>query len=203
MTLIEISIALLILGLLLLIAVPSMEAVTGVKAREETGRISGAVRYLYSASALYGKVCRLVFDLDQSAWWAECTGDRFTVGMERSLGGERVEELDRGPSRSTSLFPEDEAIREKVEKRATFSEYTSEEVERRTLPNGAQLAVWSAHQTEKYTKGTAYLYFFPQGYTEKARIWVSSGHGDTYTISVSPLNGRVSVVGEELEVPRG
>ncbi len=201
MTLIELSIAIGVLGLILAVAVPSLQSVLGVHAREEAGRLSGAIRYLYGASALYGKVCRLAFDLEEQSYWAECTGDRFTIAQERSVDGERVEESTPLTKRR-SITPVDDSVRERVVKRAAFSNYTSEELPRRKLREGVSFSVWSAHQTEKYDKGTAYLYFFPQGYTEKARIWVESEHGDVYTLSVSPLNGRVRVVPEDLEVPR-
>jgi len=205
MTLIEISIAVAIVALLVLVALPSIESYAGVKARQEAGRLSGAVRYLYGASALSGKVCRLAFDLDERAWWAECTEGRFTVDREKekSRDGARVEEK-KSFKKKQDLAPRDdsEAMRATVEKKAEFSEFTSEEVPRHVLPDGANVAVWTAHQREKYTKGTAFLYFFPQGNTERAQIYVSSGHGETYTLVVSPLSGRVKVVGDELDVPK-
>ena len=49
--------------------------------------------------------------------------------------------------------------------------------------------------------GQAYLYFFPQGYTERAQIYVSSG-STVYTLKVQPLTGKVKVAPEELELPR-
>jgi general secretion pathway protein H len=202
LTLIEISVALAVVALALLVAVPSIEAFTGVVARQEAGRLAGAIRFLYGASALSGKVCRLVFDMDEKAWWAECTEGRFTVEREKekALGGRRVEkETEKKPDQPRD---EIEAMRLKVEKKAEFSEFTGEEVKRHALPDGAELSVWTGHQREKYTKGIAYLYFFPQGNTERARIYLSSGHGHTYTLVVFPLNGRVQVVDEELEVPR-
>jgi general secretion pathway protein H len=205
MTLIEMSTALVIVILMFAVAMPTMEAYTGVKAREEAGRISGAIRYLFGASALSGKVCRLVFDMDASGWWAECTEGRFTVDREkeRSSGGKRLEEKKK-EEESRRFGPQDEgeALKEKVEKKAEFSAYTAEEVPRRQLPDGAELSVWVGHQREKYTKGTAFLYFFPQGHTERAQIYISSGHGDVYTLTVSPLNGKVQVVDRELDLPR-
>jgi general secretion pathway protein H len=208
LTLIEITIALLIVGLLVFVAVPSIEALAGVRAREEAGRISGAVRYMYGHSALIGKVCRLVFDIDGRAWWAECTQDRFTVGAEpeRSRDGKPVVEETRPrtwtANTSASLIDEGKALQAEIEKEAEFSSFKSDEVEQRSLPNGANLEVWVSHQTERYTSGKAYLYFFPQGHTEKAHIYVKSDGDDVYTLVVSPLNGKVKVVPEELDDPR-
>jgi general secretion pathway protein H len=206
MTLLEIGIALLIVALMIFVAVPSIEAYAGVRAREEAGRISGAIRYLYGQSALSGKVCRIVFDMDERTWWTECTEGRFTVEREkeRSRGGQRVEEKKKPAKPEQPPQPKDEveAMRLKVEHQAEFSEFKDDQVTKRTLPDGANVAVWVGHQREKYTKGKAFLYFFPQGNTERAQIYVSSDHGDIYTLVVSPLNGRVRVDDKELDVPR-
>lgn len=205
LTLIEITIALLIVALLLFVAIPSIEAIAGVRAREEAGRISGAVRFMYGHSALIGKVCRMVFDIDERMWWAECTQDRFTVAVDKetSRGGKRVEEeKPRWSASRADPLDEGQALRQQVEKEAEFADFKSEEIAQRKLPEGADLEVWVAHQSERYTSGKAYLYFFPQGHTERAQIYVKNGEDDAYTLVVSPLNGRVKVVGEELDDPR-
>jgi general secretion pathway protein H len=64
-----------------------------------------------------------------------------------------------------------------------------------------KLSVWTRHQREVARSGTAYLYFFPQGFTERAQLYVRQGD-NVWTLSVSPLTGKTSVVGEALEVPR-
>lgn len=206
MTLIEIMIALAVVATVVFVAVPSMEAYAGIRAREEAGKLSGAIRFMYGQSALSGKVCRLVFDLDGRSWWPECTEGRFTLNREkeRTLGGKAVEEVKKETRRSSSsgLKDEGELMRERIEKKAEFSTFRNEEFGKRKLPDGAELSVWVAHQREKYVKGRAFLYFFPQGHTERAQIYMSSGHGDVYTLAVSPLNGKVKVVDSELEVPR-
>ena len=204
MTLIEISIALVIVALMVFVAVPSIEAYAGVRAREEAGRIAGAVRYLYDKSALSGHVCRIVFDMDERSWYPECTEGRFTVerDKERSRDGRRIEDPKADKPRRYDPRDEVDQLRQKVEKKAEFAEFKDEELHRRTLPDGANVAVWTGHQRERYTKGKAFLYFFPQGNTERAQIYVTSDHGDAYTLVVSPLNGRVQVENQEVAVPR-
>jgi len=207
MTLLEIGIALAIVALMVLVAVPSIEAYAGVRAREEAGRIAGAVRYMYGLSALSGKVCRIVFDMDERTWWTECTEGRFTVEREKekSRDGAKVEDDAKERDKyKAKVEPRDEgdAMRQKIEAKAEFSEFKDDEMGKRELPDGANVAVWTAHQREKYTKGQALLYFFPQGNTERAHIYVSSDQDDVYTLVVSPLNGKVRVVDHELEVPR-
>ena len=210
LTLIEITIAMLIIGLVFLVAVPSIEAVAGVRAREEAGRLSGAIRYLYGHAALTGKTCRLRFDLDEQSYGAQCTDQRFTVTgtKEKSLDGRKVEEEEeRAPDRTVysvqdELIGSASQLREKVEKQAEFSDFTDEELKPRKMPEGANLAVWTARQTERYTKGEAFIYFFPQGHTEKAQVYVSDDEGDdVYTLLVSPLSGKVRVEFGDVEEP--
>jgi general secretion pathway protein H len=88
-----------------------------------------------------------------------------------------------------------------VDSAARFSEFQHPELKPRTLPDAVQLAVWTRHQREAQREGLAYLYFFPQGFTEKAQLYVRQGDS-TWTLVVAPLTGKTTVVGEELEIPR-
>ena len=44
------------------------------------------------------------------------------------------------------------------------------------LPGGVRLSIWSKHQREAIKSGTAYLYFFPQGFTERSQVVVRQGN---------------------------
>jgi len=215
LTLIEIGISLLIVGLLMMAVVPSIEGVTGVRAREAAGKMTGVIRYMYNQSALSGQPCRMVFDLDQKAYWAECTQGHFVLNSEReeardgakSDDSAEQERLDRALQDSSTFgLSEDDAAAMQAEKKrildqAEFADFTDDTVGKQQLPKDVDLAVWVDHQRDKYTKGKAYLYFFPQGYTERAQIYLSTGD-NFYTLKVSPLTGKVKVAGEELELPK-
>ena len=56
-------------------------------------------------------------------------------------------------------------------------------------------------QTTVCLSALAYLYFFPQGYTERAQITVRQGN-NVWTLLISPLTGKTSIVDGEPEVPR-
>jgi general secretion pathway protein H len=213
LTLIEISIALMIVGLMLVAVIPSIEGVTGVRAREAASKVSGVVRYMYNQSALSGKPCRMVFDMDTRQYWAECTEGHFTLGSERekSRDGSKLDDqlakdkLDRELSNSSGFSVDDvdqiKQEKERILKQADFSEFTNDTVEHQKLPKGVDMSVWVDHQREKYSKGKAFLYFFPQGYTERAQIYLTSG-STAYTVQVQPLTGKAKVAAEELELPR-
>lgn len=222
MTLIEIMVALAVVGVMFGSVVVGVGALTGSKARASTGELAGVIRSLYDTAALTGKTCRLVFDLGVAsrdddrppvAYWAECAAGAVTAGRDRDArvdaaaastkAGARPErrksELGFGSSPSLQELSAQE--RDRIESAATFSEFTSPEIAKRQLPGSVKLSVWTRHQTAEATQGRAYLYFFPQGFTERAMIFVSQG-GNSWTLTVAPLTGKATVVGDRLEVPR-
>ncbi|HUM09332.1 MAG TPA: type II secretion system protein [Myxococcaceae bacterium] len=104
-----------------------------------------------------------------------------------------------GSSGSTLLDVLDsEKVR--VEKAAAFSAFTTSEIQPRRM-SGVRVSVWTSHQRAKIDSGLAYLYFFPQGYTERAQVTVRQGN-NVWTLLVSPLTGKTSIVDGEPEVPR-
>ncbi len=203
MTLLEIVVAFAVMALLMMIAIPSIESYSGVNVREEAGRISGAIRFMHGESALSGKVCRLVFDIDQRHWWAECSSANHTVVQQNGAFSPNANNSTKEKDAKTEEFLDEvEELRAKIEKKAEFSQFQDEEISKRKLPENTQLSIWTSHQKEKIKKGQAFLYFFPQGNTERAHITISGQYGDTYTLTVSPLTGRVRVVNGELSVPQ-
>ena len=64
--------------------------------------------------------------------------------------------------------------------------------------------VQTAHDDEPRTKGRAYLYFWPGGQTERASIHArkkSDSDGDTMTLLVAPLTGKVTVKNGPVAMP--
>jgi general secretion pathway protein H len=224
-TLIELSIALVIIAVLFAAVVVSIGAVTGSKAKASAGELGGVIRSLYDTAALSGKTCRLVFEMaepkddeGETKYWAECAAGNLTTSKDRD--GE-LKEIDRQSSKrghKDKLDEDDKRFskytrdnptltdllsveQNRVENAAKYSEYTNSEIAPRVLPSAVHLGVWTRHQRDVANSGTAYLYFFPQGFTEKAQIYVRQGT-NTWTITVSSLTGKTAVVSEELEVPR-
>jgi len=104
-----------------------------------------------------------------------------------------------GSSGSTLLDLLD-AEKARVEKAAAYSAFSTPEIQPRKM-TGVRVSVWTSHQKAKIENGLAYLYFFPQGYTERAQVTVRQGK-NVWTLLVSPLTGRTSIVDGEPEVPK-
>ena len=104
-----------------------------------------------------------------------------------------------GASGSTLLDLLD-AEKARVEKAAAYSAFSTPEIQPRKM-SGVRVSVWTSHQRAKIENGLAYLYFFPQGYAERAQVTVRQGK-NVWTLLVSPLTGKTSIVDGEPEVPR-
>jgi general secretion pathway protein H len=223
LTLIEITIALLIAAVLFSAVVAGVGALTGTKAKAAASELAGVIRSLYDTAALTGKTCRLVFELpqpkseDSVKYHAECAEAGVTTSRDREtdlkeenqardeekrLGGkDERRNFTRSSGSEPSLQDLMEQEQHRVEQAARYSAYTGEEVAPRELPGSVSLSVWTRQQRKPVDSGVAYLYFFPQGYTEKAQVYVRQGD-NVWTLTISPLTGKVNIVAEELEVPR-
>jgi general secretion pathway protein H len=223
LTLIEICIALLIASVLFAAVVVSVGAITGTKAKSSAAELAGVIRSLYDTAALSGKTCRLVFEIpgpksqEPARYHAECAESGVTTSRDRDsairdenqarddekrLGKDSRHNFTQSNSGGApSLQDLMEQEEHRVEQAAKFSAYTGEEITPRELPSSVSLSVWTRQQKTAADQGVAYLYFFPQGYTEKAQVYVRQGD-NVWTLVVSPLTGKVNIVAEELEVPR-
>ncbi|MEW5740064.1 MAG: type II secretion system protein [Myxococcota bacterium] len=222
LTLIEITVALGIIVVLFAAVVFGVGALTGAKARESAAELAGTIRALYDSAALSGRTCRLVFELpgerDEDGavtWRAECAKGSVTAGAKRDDELRAANEKDKRDRRdedderfrplasdSAPTVQELQAREQsRVEEQAKFSSFSSDDVVEKTLPSNVRVEVWTQKQRQPVKHGTAYLYFFPQGYTEKAQVWVRQGD-NAWTLTISSLTGKTVIHNEDLEVPR-
>jgi general secretion pathway protein H len=204
-TLIEVLVVVAIVALLATMTIPAISAVTGANARQAAGEVAGAMRWLFDTAALRHQTCRLAIDLDNQAWWAECTEGKHYLSRkpEESRGGESAEVEEEDDEALAERFPDERsAEKRRLLAKARFGQFKDREGRKRELPNGAAFQeVWTQHQREPYSKGMAYVYFHAQGQAERAHVPISDGD-DFYTVVLQPYTGRAKVVPGKLEVPR-
>lgn len=222
MTLIEIVVALMIVSVLFAAVTFSVGALTGAKAKESSTELAGTIRALYDTAALSGKTCRLVFTLPEErdedtpvTWRAECSTTGATASAKRDdeLAAARKKARDQVEEKKDDRFrrldsddaPTLQQLQEQEEKRvndaAAYSNFSNDDVAEKTLPSNVHVEVWTQKQREATKHGIAYLYFFPQGYTERAQVWLRQGD-NVWTLAISPLTGKTKIYSEALEVPR-
>ena len=200
MTLVEIGIALAVAGLMLAVTVPALSAVTRAQLRQRTGQLAGGIRSLYGSAAMAGHTCRLVLDLDANAYWSECAkaNVRLARDGERSQNGARVPDREESPEPRAGMSEED---REKLEIASKSAFTLSADIPKTDLGGSVKFTdVWVQHQPERYTTGKSFLYFWSSGLTEDASIHLAQGD-DLYSLIVSPLTGRVKIVGNRVDAP--
>jgi hypothetical protein len=87
-------------------------------------------------------------------------------------------------------------------KRAKFQTFKDASLPQVKLGRARLFDVFTPRQREPYTRGRAYLYFFPDGHTENALVRLNDGGDAWYSLQVHPLSGRVEVKAEKVEPQR-
>lgn len=202
-TLIELLIVIAVIGLASAIAVPAVSSISGANARAAAGELAGAMRSLFDTAAMRHESCRLALDIDHATWWAECT--RTEPGHRRmavSLPGDANAREENEETLAERFPDEKDAEKRRVLARARFGAYQDRLVKKRELPGSSDFQeVWVQHQREPQTSGIAYVYFFPQGQAEAARVPIVDG-GNVYSVVLQPFTGHARVVNGKPEVPR-
>ncbi len=204
-TLIELIVVVAVMAVITTAVVAGVGNVRGASVQSETGKIAVAVRYLYNLTVLSSKVHRLVFDLDKRTYWGEeQTSD--DPCQQFLLPGEGDEaEAKRLAKKKPKKGKNGKIIEDEPKPDAGFAQTKSRLLAKYTMDKGISIAgVMTSHQNEPLKKGMAYLYFFPNGTTENALIWVK-GDGaaedddsDVMTIEVKALQGAAKLHNEKV-----
>jgi general secretion pathway protein H len=210
MTLIEIMVVMILVSIVLAAVVGGVGLTDSARIKHTSTAIAGAIRVAYTRASATSKSQRIVFDLEQNTMWLEegdvpmlvqskdLTGtggaDPVTDAEKRAVAeGERIV---KGPQAPRPFFHAVQAFGAQGESgkgpRALDRDIGFREVQ-------------TAHDDAPRTKGRAYLYFWPGGLTERASIQVrvkkSDSDGDTMTLLVAPMTGKVTVKNGPVAMP--
>ncbi len=172
-------------------------------------RVAAAVRYLYDLSVLNNRPYRLVVDLEGRSFRGEPVGEACGGAL---LPSEEEQKFGAVPAAGTvatgaaGVGPTvpagegggegSEGAPESPRRRIGAKENL---LTRQTLPEGISFgAVVTTHHDEPVEEGEAEVFFFPDGYVEKALIYLKKGE-ETYTVETVPLKGVGVVHSEELD----
>ena len=205
MTLVELTVVILIIGISMGVAIPSVSNITRANLKVSAMKLAGAIRFTYDLAARKNMPFRLEFDFEERSYWVESSSERFLLEQERdevrsgavsSTGEEKRSKrfVTRGYIESGDMW--------KPKGPAAFSAFAGPKTPKVQLPDEVRFqGVWVAHQTERATTGRASLYFFPTGMTERAVIHLSDDDDNVYTLWTDPLTGHVRVYPQYVEAP--
>src|SRR5206468_2969341 len=153
--------------------------------------------------------------LDKNTYWAEKSDDRMYLNrdkeqspgagkafdveaVEKKKDEEEKKEQDELASRSGGIGVLEPPPKPRRAKFQTFKDATLPLV---SLNKVKIFDLYTSRQREPYTSGKAYLYFFPDGHTERAVVRLSDGEA-FYSLVVHSLTGQVEVKPGKYDIPR-
>jgi general secretion pathway protein H len=215
-SLLEVLVTLAIVGLMMTGATYGLRAVARSDLRSSAAKLAGAIRYCFDRAVTTGQYYRIVLDLDGNKYWAERSEDRMYLNRdkENSPGKGKAfdwdafnRQLDEEEAKQAQNYGASSGSAQVVlqpapkPKRAKFQSFKDAALPQIKMKRTRIFDVYTPRQREAYTAGRAYLYFFPDGHSERALIRLQDGDA-WYSLVVHPLTGRVEVRNEKYELPR-
>jgi general secretion pathway protein H len=211
-TLIEVMVVMAIVGGLAATIVVGAAGLRRSEMKRTAARLAGAMRFCFDRALTTGRTYRLVLDLDAQKYWVEVTDDRYLLPVDKQRALEEEDEEKRkregeaeppkpsvGSSDLAALgAPGDLSARLP---RARFSEYKNAALGTASLGRAHILGVWTGGAAERQTEGKAMLYYFPQGFAERAIVHVGTADAVEFSLVQHPLTGHVAVDASEIEAP--
>ncbi len=208
-------VVIMIIGLVMAAATLGFRALTKGDLRSSSSKLAGAIRYCFDRSVTTGQYYRIVLDLDNNKYWAERSDDRMYLARDKEDSPGQGKAFDQV---AVEKKQDEEELKQKElqqqlggtaamlepppkPRRARFQTFKDATLPQVVLKKARIFDVYTARQREPYTSGRAYLYFFPDGHTERAVVRLSDGD-NFYSLVVHPLTGRVEVKGGKYEIPR-
>jgi general secretion pathway protein H len=222
MTLVEVMVVVVIATLISVLLVGGSGQLSGARLKHSATALTGAIRVAFTRATSTSKNLRLVFDIDGNAMWLEEGDAPMLVSKDKSAAGgadpataaEKAaiaegESIVKGPKVARAHFHQISSITLTADSVPSTKEGPVADpgalapppvksAKPLSLPRGITFrSVQSMHDEEARTSGRAYLYFWPGGLTERSsiqlRVGKSEDDGDTLTLMVSPLTGKVTV----------
>jgi len=192
LTLIELMIAFVIVGVIVAVAATGLREAFNVELKGASRELSALIRYLRSKAVTEHMYVRLALDLDESRYWVEESQEPYLISTdEPALGGvvkKEGKETEEGEDREASSFQKSEeklAAPRKLGRGVLFKD------------------VMFAYLPGKVEKGQVFVYFFPDGHATQGIINLKDEEEeDFFSLEILSLSGRVRVLGEYRELER-
>ncbi|NDG85593.1 MAG: prepilin-type N-terminal cleavage/methylation domain-containing protein [Proteobacteria bacterium] len=188
-SLIELMIVVAILGLVGLIAIPSISNTFRFSVQSSGREIATLIKDAMNSAQVTGKVHRIAYDLKNQQYWVESTSENTLMKSDESREKEKEKHL--------SFFSESE---DEKKKNGGFRQENTLTKNKKTLPIGVSFKDVVTEQSDKpITEGMAYTHIFPQGMTEKSLVHLMDTGKNEVSLTVSNLLGRCAVEGRYIE----
>jgi len=190
-TILEVMVTMVIIGLIVAVAIPSFQSLSGTRVRSTANQFVGLIQDIYNRSVLGAKVFRLVIDLERKEYWVEYTAEEVLLDSPENSDS----------SEDKNLLNTDELQNADYLKKPAFFKVEEDWGKQRTLPAGVIFfRFWADDLRTPTESGTAYLYFYPTGYVQKASISLAKDRSTQFLLSITtePLTGEANITSGEV-----
>lgn len=190
-TLLEMLIVVGILGLVGIIAIPSISNTFRFSVQSSARELATLIKDATNSAQVTGRVHRIAYDIKNSQYWVESTTETTLLKSDESI------KYEKDNSSRFSFFKEDE---EEKKKNGGFRQEGSLTKKKKSLPIGVSFKDVVTEQSEEpIVDGIAYTHIFPQGMTEKSLIHLIDTAKNEVSLIVKNLLGRCQVEGRYIE----
>lgn len=205
MTLIEIIITVAIIGLIMGLSVGVFRDYSDAALSETADRLMGTIKYVYNEAAIKNQYYRLVINFEDQTFSVESSPDPFKISAtqegtpeEDKTAAASIKEVGAGIGEEPS---EAESPAATPPPGGTFSGTASYLLKPVKLPDGIRIKdVYVAHLDKKVEAGKTAIYFFPNGWVEKAVINLTDEKGENnYSLETFPSTGKTKIRTEYLD----
>jgi len=191
MTLIEIMLVILIMGLMISAVAMGAASLPRTRLRTSALRTASALRHSYVHALISGKATRLSLQLQSNQCLLEDSDDAHTLDPPS-----RAQSLRDVANSANSLAEEMTELRPRAP-RAVFRRFQTLKLE-----SGVFISrLYVEHEPQEREEGVGYVNFFAGGQSERALIQLRNTQGDVYSVLLHPLTGRTEVFDRAVEPP--
>lgn len=212
MTLVEVLVVLALIGVMTGGIILGAGAMSQSRLKRSAVMLTGAVRVAYNFANATSRPARLVLDFDtRTVSLEQGEGPMLLRRGEKTGGAADAEQAEQQATQAGETLAEGpKAPRASFQPVSTFGVGSDADPESKTLSAGVRFKqVEVEHEDDPVSSGRAYLYFWPGGQAERSAIQLMVGSdpetvedGDVITLVVSPLTGKVEIVGGPMQMPR-
>lgn len=219
-TLIEIVVAMAVMALLFGVVVSQTDVLQERDMKQTTNKLASTIRYLYNKAAMEKLYIRLVLDLEERSYWVEATSDPLTIAREdtTSRGSKKDDEKKKEKEKEKEKAEAEKKKAGEAEGKEegaqgsdegaegegagkikvpepTFGQVDSYLLKPTKLPDTVFFKdVQVEHRRGPVEGGQESIYFFPNGYVERAIINLRDEDDEVhYSLKTQPLSGKVDI----------